>query len=201
MPVYRANDRNGKHFIEFYVVPVILSQSKINSELVDCKRKQNQIKPPNTKLQKIFNHEQYTAIQIVHSISLLFESFRFHFHFDTGSYHLITNSPTKSILSNSQHSTPQRTVGSDHPLNQQQSKMPMGSPHKGYMMLPYRKINDSPTHQLIQIQHSNLDNYCRKYIYSSIYSIIGSARSNNFDGWVVVFFLLLSHSIVFSKSS
>lgn len=91
---------------------------------------------------------------------MLFELiFRF-----AGSYHLITNSPTKSILSNSQHSTPQRTIGSDHPLNQQQSKLPMGSPNKAYMMLPYRKINDSPTHQLIQIQHSNLDNYCCKYL-------------------------------------
>lgn len=83
---------------------------------------------------------------------------------NAGSYHLISNSPTKSILSNSQHSTPQRTIGSDHPLNQQQSKLPMSSPNKGYMMLPYRKINDSPTHQLIQIQHSNLDNYCREYL-------------------------------------
>lgn len=54
-------------------------------------------------------------------------------------------------------------VGSDHPLNQQQQiKLPMGSPNKGYVMLPLRTINDSPNHQLIQIQHSNLDNYCRK---------------------------------------
>lgn len=92
-----------------------------------------------------------------------FVLFEYQFRF-AGSYHLITNSPTKSILSNSQHSTPQRTIGSDHPLNQQQSKLPMGSPNKAYMMLPYRKINDSPTHQLIQIQHSNLDNYCCKYL-------------------------------------
>lgn len=105
-------------------------------------------------------------ITLIHKINLieLYARFRFVSIEFAGSYHLISNSPTKSILSNSQHSTPQRTIGSDHPLNQQQSKLPMSSPNKGYMMLPYRKINDSPTHQLIQIQHSNLDNYCREYL-------------------------------------
>ncbi|XP_055312711.1 uncharacterized protein LOC129574574 [Sitodiplosis mosellana] len=79
-----------------------------------------------------------------------------------GPYHLITSSPTKSILTNSQHSSPQRlAVGPDHPLNQPHKKLPpMVAPSKGYVMLPLRTINDSPNHQLIQIQHSNLDNYC-----------------------------------------
>lgn len=81
--------------------------------------------------------------------------------FNAGAYHLISNSPTKSILSNSQHSTPRRAVGLDQTLHQQQPKLPMGLPNKGYVMLPLRKIGDSPNH-LIQIQHSNLDNYCRK---------------------------------------
>ncbi|XP_031633608.1 uncharacterized protein LOC116347220 isoform X2 [Contarinia nasturtii] len=78
-----------------------------------------------------------------------------------GAYHLISNSPTKSILTNSQHSSPQRmAMASDHPLNQQPTNLPIGSPHKSYVMLPLRAIKDSPNHQLIQIQHSNLDNYC-----------------------------------------
>lgn len=51
----------------------------------------------------------------------------------------------------------------DHLSNQQQPKLPTGSPNKDYVMLPLRKLNDSPNHQLIQIQHSNLDNYCRKW--------------------------------------
>lgn len=71
---------------------------------------------------------------------------------------MIRNSPTKSILSNSQHSTPQRTVCLDHPLNQQQQH---DSPNKGqtYHTMPNRKVSDSPQHQLIQIQQqSNIDN-------------------------------------------
>lgn len=71
-------------------------------------------------------------------------------------YHLIRNSPTKSILSNSQHSSPQRTVCLDHPLSQQQNDSPNKS--QTYHTPPNRKITDSPTHQLIQIQQSNIDN-------------------------------------------
>lgn len=118
---------------------------------------------------KWWNWWHFLVFSFVLSDPMTFQSTQQQQQNSPGAYHLITNSPTKSILTNSQHSTPQRNIntGLEHPMNQQQMKLPPASPNKGYVMLPLRKINDSPNHQLIQIQHSNLDNYCRKWLEKS----------------------------------
>lgn len=71
-------------------------------------------------------------------------------------YHLLRNSPTKSILSNSQHSTPQRTVCLNHPLNQPQSpNKPCTPTHSNH-----RHITTTipPNQHFIQIRPTNIDN-------------------------------------------
>lgn len=72
-------------------------------------------------------------------------------------YHLLRNSPTKSILSNSQHSTPQRTVCLSHPLNQPPSPNKPCTPlHTNHRLSTAAHI--PPNHQFIQIRPTNIDN-------------------------------------------
>lgn len=86
-----------------------------------------------------------------------------HTHTHTDAYHLLRNSPTKSILSTSQHSTPQRAATLSHPLNQQPSSNNACTPihtnnrHSTAAMPPPPPPMPS-NHQFIQIRPTNIDN-------------------------------------------
>lgn len=79
-------------------------------------------------------------------------------------YRLIRNTQKKSILTNSQQSSPHKTVYIEHPLYQhQQQQSPKHqmstSPTKcqTYLTMPARKLTESPNHhQLIQIQNPTI---------------------------------------------